>query len=148
MKVKLDIKKPTSSSYSVKGKTYADVFAVLDKRKYQGKYTFNTNYNYKTDGSKNVTEVTLTHTSNIEMPKWSDYSKASKDDKAKWDNMYSTLLCHEEKHHALAEKTLKALNKALTSAKKTDEKSVKAQIEHQMWLLEWYVWPNIKEVCY
>ena len=129
MKVKLDVKKTSSSTYNVKGKTYQEVFDALKKRKQQGEYTYKTSYTYKTDKSKEVTEVTITHTSNIEMPKWSDYSSASKEDKAKWDNMHSTLLCHEEKHHGVAEKALKALSKALTGAKKTDEKSVKSQIE-------------------
>jgi predicted secreted Zn-dependent protease len=132
MKVKLDIKKTSSSTYNVKGKTYQEVFGALKKRKHQGEYTYDTAYTCKTDKSKNVTDVTITHKSNIEMPKWSDYSSASKEDKAKWDNMHSTLLCHEEKHHGVAEKALKALSKALTSAKKTDDKSVRSLIDSEL----------------
>ncbi|MGK0154569.1 MAG: putative secreted Zn-dependent protease [Neolewinella sp.] len=126
MNVKLDMKNTGSSSYSVKGKTYKEVFDALSKRKHQGLYTWNTGVSYKMDGDKNIIDIKLSHTSDIEMPKWPGYSSAPKEDKAKWDNMFHTLLCHEQKHHTLAAKTLKAWAKTLTAAKQMDKKTFDA----------------------
>ena len=35
------------------------------------------------------------------MPKWSDYSKRTKKQKADWDNMWGILHTHEHNHHTI-----------------------------------------------
>ena len=101
--VKSSIAKPGSKkSLTVKGVTLDELRTNLNKHDHWGEYVCNANMGYKNDGKKRIVEVSVSAKPDIYMPVWSDYSKASKDDKKAWDDMYAKLLKHETNHHYLA----------------------------------------------
>lgn len=133
--IKSSLAKPKiKHSVKVKGKTLDELRKNLNKLKFWGRYTVNATANYKNNGAKLITEVSVSAKPQIEMPNWSDYAKAKKEEQSAWDDMYAVLLKHEMNHHALAlevfaiylteisdkVKEIAAHNKAV--AKETDEK--------------------------
>ena len=119
---KYSVSKPTQAKgQTVKGKTLEELRDALDKVPFWGRYKGNENMSYKTNGKKQVTEVSVTAKPQIFMPVWSDYSKASKEDQKAWDTMYAKLLKHENNHHNLALEVYAKL------AKEVSDKSAEAE---------------------
>src|SRR5262245_57168979 len=101
--IKADIKvnNPRVTKFKVGGKTLKEVLKNLNSRDEWGTYdaTKDQKNSAKTDGDGNVTSVTITINPIIELPEWSAYSSATKEQKASWDKMIKTLEAHERKHH-------------------------------------------------
>ena len=122
--VKLDItiNKPKVSTFRVSGKTLREAKKSLDARDEWGIYDGTPNFksSAKVDGDGNVVSVTMVLNPEIEMPAWSGYSAATKEQKASWDTMYKALLAHENKHHAIQVECVEDLKKAIKAAKTLD----------------------------
>ena len=135
IKIKSNIAKPSQKT-GIKVKA-ADLDALRDalsRFKHWGEYDAGADAGYKNKSDKQIVEVTLTAKPVIQMPVWQGYSKASKDDKKAWDDMYAKLAKHEMNHHYLSlevyakffmeidvkNSEIEALNKKLE--KESDEK--------------------------
>jgi predicted secreted Zn-dependent protease len=131
--VKLNIKvnKPKVSTFNVAGKTLTDAKKNLDARDEWGLYDATQNFksSAKTDADGNVVSVTMELNPRIEMPSWSGYSAATKEQKASWDTMYKALLAHENRHHDIQLKCVEDLKKGIKAAKKLDAATLKELIE-------------------
>jgi len=101
--VKIDIKlaTPKVTKFKVSGKTLKDVMSALDARDEWGLYdsTQNVKSGAQVDKDGAVKSVTIAVNPVIELPEWSEYSKATKEQKASWDAMIKKLEAHERKHH-------------------------------------------------
>lgn len=99
--VKRSIAKPKLVTYSVSGNTIEQVFNNLEKRKFWGRYRANQSKtaSYQLDG--HIKTITITAAPVITMPKWKNYSKGNKGQKATWDNMWKKLKAHEDNHHKI-----------------------------------------------
>jgi predicted secreted Zn-dependent protease len=122
--VKLNIKvnKPKVSTFKVAGKTLTDAKKSLDARDEWGLYDATQGFKSsgKTDADGNVVSVTIELNPRIEMPSWSGYSAATKEQKASWDTMYKALLAHENRHHDIQLKCIEDLKKSIKAAKTLD----------------------------
>ena len=112
---KKTVPSPKSSTYSVSGKTINAVFETLNKRSFWGRYRSNASYKatFQLDGHIDV--FTLTSKPSIIMPKWKEYSKGNKGQKASWDNMWKKLNTHENNHHKIFEDCVADLEATVTS---------------------------------
>ncbi|WP_164860808.1 DUF922 domain-containing protein [Parasedimentitalea marina] len=112
---------PKSSTYTVAGKTIAAVFKVLDKRSFWGRYRSHPKYkaSFQLDG--HVKTFTLTSKPTIIMPKWKDYSKGNKGQKASWDSMWKSLDVHEKHHHTIFSDCVTQLGKTVISTEILEE---------------------------
>ncbi|GAA6199184.1 DUF922 domain-containing protein [Aquicoccus sp. SU-CL01552] len=123
MKVTLKIPKPASNKWTVKGKTIEDLFKNLKKHKWWGRYRSHSECSYKKkDGV--VSDFILKAKPEIIMPVWANYSKASKEEKKSWDDMWKALKKHEENHHVIFKKEAEAWKKAMEKAGDLDEAKV------------------------
>ncbi|HEX3743199.1 MAG TPA: DUF922 domain-containing protein [Bryobacteraceae bacterium] len=122
--VKVDIKVnvPRVSKFTVSGKTLKDALKVLDARDEWGLYdgTRNPKQAAQTDQDGNVTSVTIELNPVIELPQWSGYNAATKEQKASWDKMVKALEAHERKHHDIQVKCAAQLKKQIADAKTLD----------------------------
>ena len=124
MGIKVNVKwgkKNTKGNYSCKGKTLKDVERFLLQRGHAGKFDFRMGNQYRMDNDGNITSITLIPSWKITMPKWSGYSKVSKDDKKAWDHMWKELFKHEDGHREIFEKDLKKFAGKLKKQKNLDE---------------------------
>lgn len=112
MKTILNIPKPANKSWVVKGKNIEELFKNLNKHKWWGRYRAYPSYSFKEKGGV-VNEFTLKSKPEIIMPKWSNYTKASKAEKKSWDDMYKALMKHESNHHDIFQKEATAWQKAM-----------------------------------
>lgn len=126
MKVTLKIPKPKDNTWTVKGTTILELFKNLNKHKWWGRYRSNPDHSLKEKDGK-VSEFTLKAKPEIIMPKWSTYSKASKDEKTSWDDMCKALKKHETNHHALFEKEAAAWVDAMDKKGDLDKKAAKKE---------------------
>ena len=119
--VKIDIKvnNPKVTKFKVAGKTLKDVLKSLNARDEWGLYdaTQNQKNSAKTDADGNVTSVTMTINPVIELPEWSGYSSATKEQKASWDKMLKVLEKHERNHHDIQVDCASDLEKEIKKAK-------------------------------
>lgn len=128
-KISVKVNKPKSKEKTVKGATIDEVRKNLNKMPEWGLY--DATKNVKTDAKAQgdtVTEFTLTLNPTIELPKWAGYSKASKDDKAKWDKMIKALKAHEDEHHNIQVKAAADLEKTLKGMKGLTVKQVQGEV--------------------
>ena len=119
--VKIDIKvnNPKLTKFKVAGKTLKDVLKSLNAREEWGLYDATQNQKNKaqTDSDGNVTSVTMTLNPVIELPDWSGYSSATKEQKASWDKMVKLLEKHERNHHDIQVDCASDLEKEIKKAK-------------------------------
>lgn len=110
MKITTSSAKPGRKTYNVTGATFEEARKDMDKKRpgENGAYEYDIKMSWKGDADSKVTSSKITHTSTITMPKWVDYKKATKDDKAAWDKMYKTLDKHEDGHHDICVEELAA----------------------------------------
>ena len=131
--VKLDFKisEPKVTKYKVTGTTLKEVLKQLNKRDEWGTYdsTQNQKSDAKADGDGNVLSVTLSFSPEIELPEWSGYGKATKEQKKSWDNMMAKLTKHEKNHQDIQKGALEDFKKKLKSAKTLDKDTLKDMIK-------------------
>lgn len=120
MKVSVSIPNPKSRSFSVKGKSIPDVFKALNKNGYWGRYRSDPDVDWGKDDP--VTKASITSSPYIILPTWSDYSKATKDEKKSWDDMMKALEKHENNHHTIFKDAVDTFKKSL---EKRDDLSAK-----------------------
>ena len=114
MKVSLRYPNPSLKHWACNGKDLKKVFESLNKHKWWGRYRSHHGYASRYDsGSGKVVKVDVTAKPEIIMPKWSQYSRGTKEEKASWDNMYKALKKHEQGHHVIFEDCVKAYKKKL-----------------------------------
>jgi predicted secreted Zn-dependent protease len=131
VKLNITINKPKVSTFRISGKTLREAMKALDARDEWGLYdgTANSKSSAKVDADGNIVSVTMEMGPEIQMPVWSGYSSATKEQKASWDRMYKALLAHENKHHDIQTDCVEDLKKAIKDAKTLDAKSLKKLIE-------------------
>jgi predicted secreted Zn-dependent protease len=96
----LNIGRPNTSSYNLNGSDLSAAIAYLDMRHAcWGEYRDNSAYDITGGTGGNVTEVTVTASPTIAMPRWRGYAQASDADRAEWDRMFAALTRHENAHH-------------------------------------------------
>ena len=100
MDVVLKIPKPANKTWNVKGKTVQELLDNIERHGWAGLYLANPSYAYK-QPKDIVTQFTLKTKPLITTPKWSDYSKATKDEKKSWDKAMQGLKKHENNHHEI-----------------------------------------------
>jgi predicted secreted Zn-dependent protease len=122
VKLNITVNKPKVSTYRVSGKTLREVKKNLDARDEWGLYdgTPTSKSSVNVDGDGNVVGVTMVLKPKIDMPAWSGYSAATKEQKASWDTMYKALLAHENRHHAIQVECVEDLKRAIKAAKTLD----------------------------
>ena len=131
IKQNITINSPRVSTFNVGGKALSEVKKNLDARDEWGLYdaTQNMQSGAKTDADGNVVSVTMVLNPIIQMPSWSGYRAASKEQKASWDTMYKALLAHEKKHHDIQVDCVEDLKKAIKAAKQLDGDALNKLIE-------------------
>jgi len=126
MKVTLKYSKPASQKWTAKGKTMDDLLKNLNKHGWWGRYRAQPSYSYK-EKNGTVSGFTLKAKPIVIMPAWSDYSKATKDQKKSWDTMWKALKKHEDNHHVIFDTAAKAWKKAMDKAGDVDAKEAKSK---------------------
>jgi len=131
IKQNITVNNPRVSTFNVGGKTLSEAKKNLDARDEWGLYdaTQNVQSSAKTDAEGNVISVTMVLNPIIQMPSWSGYRSASKEQKASWDTMYKALLAHERKHHDIQVDCAEDLKKAIKAAKQLDGDALNKLIE-------------------
>jgi predicted secreted Zn-dependent protease len=133
--VKVDIKvsAPKVTKFSVSGKTLKEAQKSLDAREEWGLYdaTRNPKQSANTDKDGNVSSVTMVVNPVIELPQWSGYGAATKEQKASWDKMVKALEAHERKHHDIQVACAADLEKQIKGAKTLDGKTLNKMISDQ-----------------
>jgi predicted secreted Zn-dependent protease len=133
--VKVDIKvsAPKITKFTVSGKTLKDAQKSLDAREEWGLYdaTRNPKQSANTDKDGNVASVTMVVNPVIELPQWSGYSSATKEQKASWDKMVKALEAHERKHHSIQVACAADLEKQIKGAKNLDGNALNKLISDQ-----------------
>lgn len=131
--VDIKVNNPKITKFAVAGKTLTEVKKNLDKREEWGLYdaTRNVKSGAKTDKDKQITSVTMVLNPVIELPTWSGYSKATKEQQASWDKMVDALEAHERKHHDIQVDCADDLEKQIKAAKTLDAKSLNKIISDQ-----------------
>src|ERR1700745_3241868 len=99
--INITINRPRVSTYRAGGKTLSEVQKAMDARDEWGLYDATQNFksSAQVDGSGNVVSVTMVINPEIELPSWSNYGSATKEQKASWDAMVKALQAHENRHH-------------------------------------------------
>lgn len=123
---KVNIAKPAIKKRKVGGKTLKDVLKLLNKQSEWGLYdaVSNQKNSAKVDKNKKIKSVSINLKPVIEMPVWSNYGSASKEEKASWDKMYKALLQHEQNHHKIQMKCGSELEKQLKKEEDLDAKAL------------------------
>jgi predicted secreted Zn-dependent protease len=131
VKLNITVSKPKISTFRVAGKTLREAKKSLDARDEWGLYDATANFksSAKVDADGNVIGVTMALNPEIELPAWSGYGAATKEQKASWDTMCKALLAHENKHHAVQVECVEDLKRAIKAAKKLDAAALNDIIE-------------------
>jgi predicted secreted Zn-dependent protease len=133
--VKVDIKvnNPKVSKFKVRGDTLPEAKKNLDARDEWGLYDATQNFksSARTDRDGNVTSVTIVLNPIIQLPEWSGYSSATKEQKASWDDMVKALEAHERRHHAIQVDSADDLTDQIKKAKTLDATSLNKIISDQ-----------------
>jgi predicted secreted Zn-dependent protease len=131
VKLNITVHKPKVSTFRVDGKTLADAKRALDARDEWGLYDATRNFksSAQVDGNGNVVSVTMTLYPVIELPAWSNYSWATKEQKASWDAMHKALQAHENRHHDIQLQCIEELKKAIKAAKTLDANTLNEIID-------------------
>lgn len=132
VRLNITVNKPKVSTFNIGGKTLADAKRALDARDEWGLYDAQRNFksSAQVDSNGNVVSVTMVLNPVIELPAWSGYRSATKEQKASWDAMYEALEAHENHHHDIQLECVEELKKALTAAKTLDADTLNQIIEN------------------
>lgn len=113
-------------TYPVSGSTVDELIRSMKANSPQGYWAYTRNfwkYEYKylySNGVFDLSNVTISRTVEITMPRWSAYASASNCLKRSWDAMYNSLKNHEDKHVSIAnpvsEKLMRAIEAVGTKA--------------------------------
>lgn len=126
MKISLKSPSPKLKHWASNGKDLTKVLESLNKHKWWGRYRSHHAYASRYDTkSKKVVKVDLTARPVIIMPRWGQYSKGTKEEKASWDKMYKALKKHEQGHHDIFETRIKAYKKELETGGDLTDKELK-----------------------
>ncbi len=129
----------TDTTFGVRGKTADEAIkdanavgasrhATKEPGETTWKYNFSAGYDYsaparvKGDGfvsQAETSDVTVTVTVNVDMPKWEDYSSASPEEQQEWDQYGADLKDHEEGHVGMAVKGATQVGKAIQNTTAT-----------------------------
>lgn len=112
MKVTLSLGTPSVKTYGIAGKTPEKLLEAMKKRKWWGHYESKIKYSGKVKNGK-VTEIKISASPAIDMPKWSDYGKQDAAAKKVWDEMWKALKKHEETHHEVTKTEAEKFKKTL-----------------------------------
>jgi predicted secreted Zn-dependent protease len=131
VKLNITVNKPKLSTFRIGGKTLAEAKKALDARDEWGLYDATQSFksSAQVDSKGNVISVTMVLSPVIELPAWSGYSSATKEQKTSWDAMYKALQAHEHRHHDIQLECVEELKKALKAAKTLDEDTLNQIIE-------------------
>jgi predicted secreted Zn-dependent protease len=131
VKLNITVNNPRISTFNVAGKTLKEAMRNLDARDEWGLYdaTQNVQSSAKTDADGNIVSVTMVLNPRIEMPSWSGYRAATKEQKASWDTMNKALLAHENRHHDIQVDCAEDLKKAIKAAKQLDGNALNKLID-------------------
>lgn len=115
----ITINPPRVSTFTIGGKTLAEAKQALDRREEWGLYDATRNFksSAQVDGNGHVGSVTIELNPVIELPVWSGYGSATKEQKASWDAMYHALKAHENRHHRIQVECVEGLKNDLKAAK-------------------------------
>jgi predicted secreted Zn-dependent protease len=98
--VTLNIGRPRTTTYNLSGRDISAAIAYLDMRHgCWGEYRDNSTYESPGSASGQVTEVTITASPTIQMPRWTGLAGASAAEQAEWNRMSAALTNHENAHH-------------------------------------------------
>lgn len=119
VKLNITINPPRVSTFTIGGKTLAEAKQALDRREEWGLYDATRNFksSAQVDGNGHVGSVTIELNPVIELPVWSGYRSATKDQKASWDAMCHALKAHENRHHRIQVECVEGLKNDLKAAK-------------------------------
>jgi predicted secreted Zn-dependent protease len=133
--VKVDIKvsNPKKTTFRVPGKTLKEALKSLNSRDEWGLYdaTQNVKSSAQTDKDGNVTSVTMVLNPVIELPEWSGYRSATKEQKASWDKMVKALEAHEREHHDIQVDCANDLTEEIKKSKTLDADALNEIISDQ-----------------
>jgi predicted secreted Zn-dependent protease len=131
VKLNITVNKPKVATFRVGGRTLADAKKALDARDEWGLYDAKRNLksSARVDAKGNVVSVTMVLNPVIELPAWSGYSSATKEQKASWDAMYNALMAHENHHHDLQLECVEELKNKLKAATTLDADTLNQIIE-------------------
>ena len=115
IKVKITVSKPSIKKFKVGGKTLTEALKVLNSREEWGVYdaTQNPKSSARQEKDGSISAVTMTLSPVIELPEWSGYSSATKEQKKAWDDMVDALKAHEFRHHDIQVASAADLEKKL-----------------------------------
>lgn len=116
-----------NSTFKVSAKTLGAAAKELDRRDEWGEFNGKIGFDYQSDETDCVTEVTLKPSYSIDMPVWASYKKAPKACQQEWDRMYKALEKHEDGHRLIHLETLATMADSL--AEKTDYPSDQLKID-------------------
>lgn len=124
MKVTVSYPKPKAKSFNVKGKSIPEVFKSLNKNAFWGRYRSDADIDWGKDDP--VKKADITAAPYIILPTWTDYSKATKDEKKSWDDMMKALEKHENNHHKIFEDAVEEFKKSIEKRDDLSAKDAKA----------------------
>ena len=122
VQVNITLNRPMVKKFPVAGRTLADVKRNLDAREEWGLYDATQNFssNARVDAAGNVLGVTMVLNPVIQLPSWTGYGAATRQQKTSWDAMVKALQLHENRHHDIQLGCVEELRKTLKAAKQLD----------------------------
>lgn len=131
VKVSITVHRPTVSTFRIGGRTLAEAKQALDGRAEWGLYDATQNFtsSARVDGTGKILSVTMELHPVIQLPAWSGYRSATKNQQASWDAMYRALQAHENHHHQIQLECVDTLKQELTAANPLDADRLNALIE-------------------
>lgn len=99
MEVTLDIARPETRTYSVRGATLEAVVRNLGRRCW-GRYVGRFSYDIRPRGGI-VASAVFRAAPTITLPRWHDRAGATAPQQREWDRMLRALERHEDEHHAV-----------------------------------------------
>jgi predicted secreted Zn-dependent protease len=109
----LDIASPDWQYYSVSGATLHDVASQLAHLPEAAETTWHTAYHAAPDEHGVIVDVTVTVSTVVKFPQWSDYDQACEAERHEWDRFSRALLEHEWGHIDLASTYLAGLDERM-----------------------------------
>lgn len=131
VKVSVTVQRPTVSTFTIDGRTLAEAKQALDRRAEWGLYAATQNFtsSARVDGTGKILSVTMELHPVIQLPAWSGYGSATRNQQASWDAMYRALQAHENNHHQIQLDCVETLKHELAAATRLDADTLNALIE-------------------
>lgn len=129
--VNLNVGRPSNATYNISGRDISAVVAYFDMRHgCWGEYLDNSEYQFSGGASGHVTEVTITASPTIQMPRWPAYARATDADKAEWDRMIAALTAHENAHHDVYRRVANNFRTTLRRMRGLTEQHLQTEFEN------------------